>query len=93
MLQSNCFSLTWDIGHSHGVEDVDEPFFMEHEDRLLHFHIHDARGKKNHQTLGTGEIDLFQRLELAKKHHCRCVVETKTIAALQESIEWIHKTI
>ncbi|MGN0427303.1 MAG: sugar phosphate isomerase/epimerase family protein [Agathobacter sp.] len=93
MLQSNCFSLTWDIGHSHAVEDVDEPFFMEHEDRLLHFHIHDAWKKKNHQTLGTGEIDLSQRLSLAKKHHCRCVVETKTIAALQESVEWIHKTI
>lgn len=85
MLQSPRFSLTWDIGHSHATQNVDEDFLMAHEDRLRHFHIHDAKGKQNHLALGTGEIDLPQRLALAEKHNCRCVVETKTIAALRES--------
>ena len=62
---------------------------MDHENRLQHFHIHDCLGKKNHLTLGTGEIDLRQRLSLAEKHRCRCVVETKTIDALRQSVQWL----
>lgn len=89
LLQSEMFGLTWDIGHSHGCGNVDEPFLMERKDRLHHFHIHDGKGSKNHQTLGTGEIDLAQRLELAKISGCRCVVETKTVEALRRSVAWL----
>ena len=92
LLQSKVFALTWDIGHSAGCSNVDEPFLMAHENRLQHFHIHDALGKRNHLTLGTGEIDLKQRLSLAEKHRCRCVVETKTIAALRQSVQWLKNT-
>lgn len=91
LLESDVFGLTWDIGHSHSVQDRDEPFLMEHEERLLHFHIHDAVGEKNHRALGTGEIDLAQRLQIADKHHCRCVLETKTVKALRESADWLKK--
>ena len=41
-------------------------------------------------TLGTGEIDLEQRLSVAEEGQCRCVVETKTVAALKESVKWIE---
>lgn len=91
LLQSHMFALTWDIGHSHASGNVDEAFLMEHRDRLYHFHIHDGLGNKNHQTLGTGEIDLKQRLGIAKACECRCVVETKTIEALRASVEWLKK--
>ena len=83
------FALTWDIGHSHTCDNVDEAFLMKHRDRLYHFHIHDGLGNKNHQTLGTGEIDLEQRLGIAGACGCRCVVETKTIEALRKSVEWL----
>lgn len=89
MLQSKVFALTWDIGHSNGVGNIDESFIMEHEDKLHHFHIHDSMGKKNHMTLGKGEIDLDNRLKIADKHGCRCVVETKTIESLRESVQWL----
>lgn len=77
LLQSDVFGLTWDIGHSNAAGNVDEPFILEHQDKLYHFHIHDSLGKQDHMTLGTGEIDLGQRLDLAEKCQCRCVVETK----------------
>ncbi len=93
LLGDKRFSLTWDIGHSHGAGNTDEPFLMEHEDRLGHFHIHDALGKSNHLPLGSGEIDLSQRIALARKHGCRCVLETKTIAALEASVEWIKRNL
>lgn len=91
MLVSRVFSLTWDIGHSNSCDNVDEPFLMEHEDKLKHFHIHDSIGSRAHLTLGSGEIDLNQRLSIAKEHECRCVVETKTLDSLKESVEWLKR--
>jgi sugar phosphate isomerase/epimerase len=49
-------------------------------------HIHDAVGKRNHLPIGTGEIDLKDKFALAKECNCRCVLETKTIAALRETV-------
>ena len=91
LLQSEVFALTWDIGHSHTCDNVDEAFLMERKDRLYHFHIHDGLGKKNHQTLGTGEINLHQRIGIARECGCRCVVETKTVDALRRSVGWLKE--
>ena len=91
LLESSIFSLTWDIGHSNGSGNVDEEFILVNQNRLAHFHIHDSLGKKDHLTLGTGEIDLKKRLHLAEELGCTCVVETKTISSLKESIQWLRQ--
>ena len=90
-LQSPCFGLTWDIGHSRAAGERDEPFIRAREDRLVHFHIHDGTEipPRNHLALGTGEIMLSDRLRLAESHRCRCVLETKTVEALCRSVEWL----
>ncbi len=92
MLKSDCFVLTWDIGHSKALGESDVPFILSHRDKLKHFHIHDGRENppKNHLALGDGEIGLAQRLKLAEACHARCVLETKTIAALQKSVAWLE---
>lgn len=90
MLESPVFGLTLDIGHNYCAGYVDEPFIMERAGRLHHMHIHDARdGKKDHQALGTGELDLKKYFGLAEEHHCTVVLETKTIAGLRQSVEWL----
>ena len=91
LLESPVFGLTWDIGHSKATGEKDVPYITEHEDRLIHFHIHDGSEipPKNHLALGDGEIDLASRLELAKRRNARCVLETKTIEALKTSVEWL----
>lgn len=91
LLQSKVFALTWDIGHSNACDNKDEAFIMTHEKQLQHFHIHDGSKESDHMTLGTGEIDLNGRLDLAKMHNCRCVVETKTVDALRKSVKWLEK--
>lgn len=91
MLGKKQFGLTWDIGHSHAVNDVDENFILSRKDRLTHFHIHDGLNTKNHIALGTGKIDLKNRLETADKCNARCVVETKTIQSLKESAVWLKE--
>ena len=90
-LESPCFGLTWDIGHSKAAGEKDVPFLRSHEDRLIHFHIHDAAEKppRNHLALGDGEIDLEARLRLSESRRARCVLETKTVEALERSAAWL----
>ena len=87
------FALTWDIGHSKAAKEIDLPFINKRIDRLKHMHVHDGTEKsaKNHLALGDGEIDLISRLETASEHDCRCVLETKTIAALEKSVTWLKE--
>ncbi len=93
MLMSPVFGLTWDIGHSKATKEIDMPFILAHEDRLLHMHVHDATESpaRNHLALGDGEIDLPARLSLAAEHNARCVLETKTIEALRSSVKWLDE--
>lgn len=93
-LNSPVFRLTWDIGHSKANQESDLPFLMKNEASLAHFHIHDGTEDppRNHLALGDGSIDLAARLNLAKKHSCTCVIETKTAAALRASITYLENT-
>ena len=92
LLESPCFVLTWDIGHSKAVGETDVPFIMQHDNRLKHFHIHDGREQppQNHLPLGEGEIDLARQIQKAQECDARCVLETKTIEALRKSVKWIE---
>ena len=92
LLESKKFGLTWDIGHSKAIREADVSFLMEHQDKLIHFHIHDGTEtpSRNHLALGDGEIDLDARLKLAAERNARCVLETKTISALKQSVRWLR---
>jgi len=89
LLKSDAFGLTFDIGHSHGAENVDEDFILKNKDKLCHMHIHDAEGVRNHLVLGKGEIDLKSKLFLAESQNCRCVIEVKSISGLRESVAYL----
>lgn len=89
LLESNVFALTFDVGHNHGIGGTDEEFIMKHKNHLNHIHLHDAKGKKNHLTLGTGEMDIEKYISLANERNCRVVLETKTIDGLNQSVEWL----
>ena len=92
LLESPKFGLTWDIGHSKATSEKDVPFIMDHQDHLIHFHIHDGTDTppRNHLALGDGEIALQRRLKLAESRKARCVLETKTIDALKKSVLWLN---
>lgn len=86
LLESTVFALTYDLGHDHAIGGKDEPFIISHKDHLIHMHVHDAIGSKNHLAVGTGEIAMKDKLALAKECNCRCVLETKTIEGLTQSV-------
>ncbi len=92
LLESPRFGLTWDIGHSRAIGEKDVPFLLTHQEKLIHFHIHDGMETPpgNHLALGDGEINLAERLRLAEQRNARCVLETKTIQALKQSVQWLR---
>lgn len=89
LLKSPCFGLTLDIGHSHAAGNVDLPFFSAHANRLLHMHLHDAKGKNNHLAFGDGEMDLPHFIAVGQNAGARGVLETKTGEALRRSTAWL----
>lgn len=91
LLESPVFGLTFDIGHNRCAGDADERWILAHADRLQHFHIHDVRnGKQDHQTLGTGELDIARYLTIAEEQDCSVVLETKTVESLSDSVAWVR---
>lgn len=92
LLQSSVFGLTIDIGHNYCCGRVDEPVIMERLSRLHHMHMHDAHsGKKDHQALGTGELDIPHFIKLADDCDCTVVLETKTEEGLRQSVAWLRE--
>lgn len=90
LLGSPVFGLTFDIGHDHGCGGANEGFIVENRSRLRHMHVHDALGQRDHLALGTGEIDVEKYLTMAQEQNCRVVLETKTVAGLRQSVEWLR---
>ncbi|MCI1981941.1 MAG: sugar phosphate isomerase/epimerase [Oscillospiraceae bacterium] len=93
LLESPVFGLTWDIGHDHAANGADAGFLYSNIGRLCHMHVHDARGKSCHLPLGTGEINLKEKLKTAQKSGCRCLLEVKTLAALKQSVEYLKRSM
>lgn len=61
--------------------------------KLMHMHIHDAINYKNHLPLGRGNIDIKGMINIAIKNKCTCVLETKTIEGLRQSVKYIKNYI
>ena len=92
LLESPVFGLTYDIGHNYCAKNADEAWLLAHKDRLRHFHIHNtAQGNKDHQALGTGELDIPRYLDLARELGCTVVLEVKTVEGLAGSVNWMKQ--
>lgn len=92
LLESPTFGLTFDVGHNLCKGGVDEPIILARKEHLHHMHLHDVKdGTKDHQALGTGQLDIRKCLVLAEACGCTVVQETKTIAGLRESVRWMKE--
>jgi len=92
LLESPAFGLTFDVGHNFCKNGMDEPVIRGRKEKLYHMHLHDVKdGTKDHQALGTGDLDVFKYLTLAQERDCTVVVETKTIAGLKASAAWLKE--
>lgn len=90
LLESPVFALTFDIGHNHGAGGGDEAEILRRRERLIHFHLHDAKGAWCHLPFGEGELDLSKYLRLAEGQNARAVLEVKTAEGLRQSVRWLE---
>lgn len=93
LLESNAFSLTWDIGHDYSSGNKDLNFMKERTERIAHMHVHDAIADRNHLELYTGELDIDKFIEMIMKRRMTAVVETKTKFALENSVLSLFKRL
>ena len=92
LLESPAFGLTYDVGHNLVLGGMDEPVILARKEHLHHMHMHDVKdGTKDHQALGTGQLDVFKYLALAQERDASVVLETKTIAGLRASVAWLRE--
>jgi sugar phosphate isomerase/epimerase len=92
LLESPAFGLTFDVGHNFCKQGMDEPVILQRREKLCHMHLHDVRdGCRDHQALGTGDLDIAKCLALAEECATTVVVETKTVAGLRASAEWMKQ--
>lgn len=89
LLESPVFGLTYDIGHDYSTGGLDKQFIVDRADKLRHMHLHDSTERDCHLILGEGELDIEELLQLAKVHDCRCVIETKSVTGLAQSMAWL----
>lgn len=93
LLNSEVFALTFDIGHDYCIGNKDSMFINKNIEKLMHMDIHDATNYKDHLPLGKGNIDIKDRINIAIKNKCTCVLETKTIEGLRQSVKYIKNYI
>lgn len=78
--------LTWDTGHDAASEFTDNHYLMANKNHIIHMHLHDAKGKSNHQILFEGDLNIDELFQFAKSQNIKALVEVKTEEALIKSI-------
>ena len=85
---SPAFALTLDTGHELCLGFLDSPVFEKYPDKLVHMHLHDAKGKSAHLPLGTADVQIEKKLSLLKNGDT-CLLEVKTIEGLRQSVRFM----
>lgn len=86
LLESPVFGLTYDCGHNARYDQIDWDFIQKHADRIRHMHVHDVKGKSDHQPFGTGDLDILAEINFAAQSASRAVIEVKTAESLTKAV-------
>ena len=89
-LSSRCFGLTLDTGHELCLNFSDSHVFSQYPNRLIHMHLHDAKGKSAHLPYGDGDVEILEKLSRLKSGDT-CLIEVKTIAGLETSVKYLRE--
>ena len=89
-MKSEKFGLTLDTGHELCLGFADSPVFSRYPDKLIHMHLHDAKGKSAHLPLGEGEVRAFEKLA-SLPAEASCLIEVKTVRGLKTSLDFLRK--
>ncbi len=88
-MKSPVFVLTQDTGHELCLGFADTHVFEKYPERLMHMHLHDAKGRSAHLPFGEGEVEIEKKLAMAGVK--TCLIEVKTVSGLEISLEYLKK--
>jgi len=87
-MRSDKFGLTLDTGHEFCLNFQDSPVIAKYQDKLIHMHLHDAKGRSAHLPLGEGGVNVAEKLSLLDDSYT-CLIEVKNIDGLKKSIKYL----
>ncbi len=88
-LSSPVFGLTLDTGHELCLNFTDSHVFDEYPQKLIHMHLHDAKGKSAHLPYGDGDVEVEKKISMLKNGDT-CLIEVKTIEGLETSVKYLR---
>lgn len=83
--------FTWDVGHDAKSKYKAKDIYSNFIDKIVHMHLHDYDGHKDHKTLFDGEIDIKGSLDFAYENKVSVVIEVKTSKQLIESVKRLKR--
>ena len=86
-LESPVFALTLDTGHEHCLSGADRDIYLSNPDKVMHMHLHDAKGKSAHLPLGSGDVTVIEKMKENRGN--TCLIEVKTVTGLRESLGYL----
>ena len=85
----NNLFFTLDMGHDLKNNSKAEEFFLNYKNKINHVHMHDFNGKSDHIALGTGIMNVEEKIALIKKINVYAVIEVKKEKELVESVNYL----
>ena len=82
--------FTLDMGHDLKNNSNAEKFFLNHKKKINHIHLHDFNGTSDHIALGSGIMNIEQKLSLIKELNVYTVIEVKKETDLINSIRFLN---
>lgn len=89
-MRSEKFALTLDTGHELCLDFKDSFVFERYPEKLVHMHLHDAKGKSAHLPLGTADVNIREKLGILPTDKT-CLIEVKTADGLRESLRFLRE--
>ena len=87
-MASDCFGLTLDTGHECKLKYSDSHIYEKYPEKIIHLHLHDCDNSGPHIPLGTGDVNINEKLSSLKGE--TCLIEVKTIDGLKESVKYLR---
>ena len=85
--------FTLDMGHDIRYGSVAQSFFEQFPNKIKHIHLHDFDGSKDHLALGTGILNVKEKLDFISKNNLYAVIEVKREQELKDSVKFLNTLI
>lgn len=82
--------FTLDMGHDLKNNSNAEELFLNYNKKINHVHLHDYNGKSDHIALGSGIMNIEEKLSLIKELDVYTVIEVKEKKELIDSIKFLN---